>query len=126
MANALEVRVPLLDYKFVEYVFQLGGHYKLGAWGGKLILLEAFKDYLPKSLHKRAKWGFEMPIGAWLRNELRFLIDEYLSESIVKKQDFFHYDVIDKLVNEHMGGRRDTSWQLWNLIVFQHWFKKYL
>ena len=126
MANALEVRVPLLDYRFVEYVFRLGGHYKLGAWGGKLILLEAFKDYLPKSLHKRPKWGFEMPIGAWLRNELRFLIDEYLSKSIVSKQDFFYYDVIDELVNDHISGRRDTSWQLWNLIVFQHWFKKYL
>jgi asparagine synthase (glutamine-hydrolysing) len=126
MANALEVRIPLLDHRFVEYVFQLGGHSKLGAWGGKLILLEAFKDYLPRSLYKRPKWGFEMPIGAWFRNELRFLIDEYLSESIVKKQDFFRFEVINELVNDHMSGHRDTSWQLWNLIVFQHWFKKYL
>jgi asparagine synthase (glutamine-hydrolysing) len=126
MANALEVRIPLLDHRFVEYVFQLGGHSKLGAWGGKLILLEAFKDYLPRSLHKRPKWGFEMPIGAWFRNELRFLIDEYLSESIVNKQDFFRFEVINELVNDHMSGHRDTSWQLWNLIVFQHWFKKYL
>ncbi len=125
MANGLEVRVPLLDYRFVEYVFQLGGHSKLRAWGGKYILLEAFKDYLPTALHKRPKRGFEMPIGAWLRKELRFLIDEYLSEASLKRQDFFHYEVIKKLINDHMSGRQDTSWQLWNLIVFQHWFKKY-
>jgi asparagine synthase (glutamine-hydrolysing) len=125
MANALEVRVPLLDYRFVEYAFQLGSQSKLKAWGGKYILLEAFKDYLPTALHKRPKWGFEMPIGAWLRKELRFLIDEYLSEASVKKQDFFHYEIIKGLINDHMSGRQDTSWQLWNLIVFQHWFKKY-
>jgi asparagine synthase (glutamine-hydrolysing) len=66
-----------------------------------------------------------MPIGAWLREELRFLIDEYLSEASVKREDFFHYEVIKGLINAHMSGRQDTSWQLWNLIVFQHWFKKY-
>lgn len=125
MANALEVRVPLLDYRFVEYAFQLGSQSKLKAWGGKYILLEAFKDYLPTALHKRPKRGFEMPIGAWLRKELRFLIDEYLSEASVKRQDFFHYEIIKGLINDHMSGRQDTSWQLWNLIVFQHWFKKY-
>jgi asparagine synthase (glutamine-hydrolysing) len=125
MVNSLEVRVPFLDHTVVEYVFKLSGNTKLKARGGKYILLETFKELLPSALHRRPKWGFEMPIGAWLRKELRFLIDEYLREDLIQKQDFFNYGVIKGLITDHMNGRQDTSWQLWNLIVFQHWFNTY-
>jgi asparagine synthase (glutamine-hydrolysing) len=125
MANSLEVRVPLLDYIFVENVFRLKGDAKLRGKSRKYILMETFKDILPPSLHKRPKWGFEMPIGAWLRKELKFLIDEYLSEDHIKRQDFFDFEIIKNLINRHMNGRQDTSWHLWNLIVFQHWYKTY-
>jgi asparagine synthase (glutamine-hydrolysing) len=125
MANSLEVRVPFLDYTVVEYVFQLKGTTKLKGTNRKYILLETFKELLPRALHKRPKWGFEMPIGAWLRNELRFLIDEYLGEDHIKRQDFFDYEIIKALINNHINGRQDTSWHLWNLIVFQHWYRTY-
>jgi asparagine synthase (glutamine-hydrolysing) len=126
MANGLEVRVPFLDYTFVEYVFKLRGDTKLGARRGKVILLESFKDMLPASLHRRPKWGFEMPIAAWLRKELRFLVDEYLRRDLIRRQGLFDYDMIRSLVDDHMRGRRDTSWQIWNLIVFQHWHNSYM
>ena len=126
MANSLEVRVPFLDHTFVEYAFRLSGHTKLKARGGKRILLDAFKELLPPSLHNRPKWGFEMPIGAWLRKELRFLVDEYLSEELIKKQGFFNGEVIKDFIRGHMSGRQDTSWHLWNLIVFQHWYAAYM
>ena len=125
MVNSLEVRVPFLDHTLVDYVFGLSGDTKLRGKGGKYILLETFKDHLPVAIHERPKWGFEMPIGAWFRRELKFLIDEYLSEDLIKRQDFFHYEIIKGLINDHMSGRQDTSWQLWNLIVFQHWYKTY-
>ncbi|MDY7038519.1 MAG: asparagine synthase C-terminal domain-containing protein, partial [Thermodesulfobacteriota bacterium] len=126
MANSLEVRVPFLDHTFVEYAIRLKGNTKLKGKRGKFILLETFKDLLPDSIHRRPKWGFEMPIGVWLRNDLRFLIDEYLSEYLIKRQDLFNFKIIRDLINRHMNGRQDTSWQLWNLIVFQHWYKTYL
>ncbi|MBN2122725.1 MAG: asparagine synthase (glutamine-hydrolyzing) [Deltaproteobacteria bacterium] len=126
MLNSLEVRVPFLDYTFVEHVFRLSGDTKLRPGGGKRILLDTFKPLLPSLLHQRPKWGFEMPIGAWLRNELRFLIHDVLQEGDVRRQGLFHYPVILEMVRAHMGGRRDTSWHLWNLIVFQHWMKRYL
>ena len=125
MANSLEVRVPFLDHTFVEYAFRLKGNTKLRGKRGKFILMETFKDLLPPSIHKRPKWGFEMPIGAWLRNELRFLIDEYLAEGPIKKQGFFNFEIVNDLITKHLNGRQDTSWHLWNLIVFQHWYKKY-
>jgi len=125
MVNSLEVRVPFLDHTLVEYVFRLKGDTKLKGMSGKVILMETFKELLPPSLHKRPKWGFEMPIGAWLRNELRFLIDDYLAEDHIKKQDFFNFEIIKELIDRHMKGRQDTSWHLWNLIVFQHWYRTY-
>jgi asparagine synthase (glutamine-hydrolysing) len=126
MANSLEVRVPFLDYTLVQYVFGLKGSTKLGAWRGKHILLETFKDLLPPLLHNRPKWGFEMPIGVWLRKELKFLIDEYLHKDRVERQGIFDPRIIRDMVSNHMSGRQDTSWQLWNLIVFEHWYEKYI
>jgi len=126
MLNALEVRVPFLDYIFVEFAFTLQGNTKLKATGGKRILLQAFEDLLPPAIQKRPKWGFEMPIGAWLRKELRFLMDDYLDRSRIQKQGLFNHEVIERLISLHLNARQDTSWLLWNLIVFQHWHERYM
>ena len=126
MANSLEVRVPFLDHTLVDYVFSLKGSAKLGAWRGKRILIETFKDLLPPLLHNRSKWGFEMPIGAWLKKELAFLMEEYLHKDRIEKQGILDAGVIRDLVSTHMSGRQDTSWQLWSLIVFEHWYEKYI
>lgn len=126
MGNSLEVRVPFLDYTLVQYVFSLKGSTKLGAWKGKRILLETFKDLLPPLLHNRPKWGFEMPIGTWLRKELKFLVEEYLLKDRIEQQGVFNPRIIADMVSDHMSGRQDTSWQLWNLIVFEHWYEKYI
>ena len=125
MANSLEVRVPMLDHSVVEYVFQLEGNKKLQGRTGKVILTETFKKLLPPSLHKRPKRGFEIPIGAWLRKELKFLIDEYLEKDLIAKQELFRFETIHKLIDNHLNRRQDTSWHLWNLIVFQHWYRTY-
>jgi asparagine synthase (glutamine-hydrolysing) len=126
MANSLEVRVPFLDHALVQYVFRLRGSTKLGAWKGKRVLLETFKDLLPPLLHNRPKWGFEMPIGTWLKKELKFLIEEYLPRDRIERQGIFDPRIITDTVTNHMSGRQDTSWQLWNLIVFEHWYEKYI
>ena len=126
MVNSLEVRVPFLDHTLVEYVSSLQGNTKLRGRTGKYILIKTFQDLLPSSLHNRPKRGFEVPIGAWLKNDLRFLIDEYLGEEHIRRQDFFNFKIIKDLIDKHMKGKQDTSWHLWNLIVFQHWYKMYL
>ena len=126
MANSLEVRTPFLDHSVVEYAFSLKSDLKIKGKTGKYILMETFKDLLPPSLHNRPKWGFEMPIGAWLRKDLKFLIHEYLSEKSINSHDIFNYHTVKDLINRHLSGKQDTSWHLWNLIVFQHWFKTYI
>jgi len=126
MLNSLEVRVPFLDHTVVEYAFQLPGDAKLHRGRRKYILLETFKSLLPTSIHNRPKWGFEVPISVWLKNELRFLIDEYLSKAFIDDQGIFNYAAIENLKKSYLQNKSDTSWQLWNLIVFGYWFKKYL
>jgi asparagine synthase (glutamine-hydrolysing) len=126
MKNSLEVRVPFLDYRVVEQAFNMPGALKLYKGKTKYILKETFKDLLPPSLLHRPKAGFEIPISRWLKTDLRFLIEQKLAEDRIREQGIFEYEVIAKLIRGHMSNRTDTSWMLWNLIVFQHWYDKYL
>jgi len=122
MKKALEVRVPFLDHRVVELAFQIPGSMKLKGLQRKYILMETFKDLLPPSLHRRPKQGFEVPISAWLKNDLNHMLEEYLSPQLLKNQSIFSSKVVEGLKKDLMQNRRDTSWLLWNLIVFQHWY----
>ncbi len=125
MRNSLEVRVPFLDHRLVEYVFQIHGNLKLKGKKGKYILLETFKNILPPPLLNKPKWGFEIPISKWLKSELRFLINEYLSKKKIETQGIFNFKPIEKLIDDLFRNRSDTSWHLWNLIVFQAWYSRH-
>jgi len=125
MKNSLEVRVPFLDHRLVELAFQMPGFLKLKNGKTKYILKETFKDLLPPSIYRRPKAGFEVPISRWLKNELKFLLDQYLAENKIQKQGIFDPLIIKQLVGQHLSGKTDTSWMLWNLIVFQSWYENY-
>ncbi len=126
MLNSLEVRVPFLDHRVCELAFTIGGDRKLRNGRGKFILVETFKDLLPPALHNRPKWGFEMPVSAWLRNELRGLIDETLDAGRLSRQGIFDAQAVAGIVEDFRERRRDTSWQLWNLVAFQVWHETYM
>jgi asparagine synthase (glutamine-hydrolysing) len=125
MKNSLEVRVPFLDHRLVEFAFQMPGSLKLKYGKTKYILKEAFRDLLPASILRRSKSGFEMPISRWLKTDLRFLLDRYLEPDRIKAQGIFDSNIVQQLVGLHLKGETDTSWMLWNLIVFQSWYEKY-
>ena len=126
MLNSLEVRVPFLDHRVCELAFSISGGRKLRNGRGKVILVETFKDLLPPMLHNRPKWGFEMPISAWLRNELGGMIDETLETGRLSRQGIFDAQAVARLVEDFRERRRDPSWQLWNLMAFQVWHEKYM
>jgi len=128
MANSLEVRVPFLDHTVVDYAFALPIQSKIDANGRKKILRDAFRKDLPEELYNRSKKGFEVPLLKWFRAELRPLIeDDYLSEDFIEEQEIFQPAKINelkrKLFSQNPG---DSPAQVWALIVFQHWWKKWM
>jgi len=126
MKTSLEVRVPFLDHRVVEMAFQIPGSIKIRRGETKYLLKKTFKKLLPASLHHRPKSGFEIPIGRWLKMDLKFLLNQYLDEKRISQQGIFNYPIIEKLKNNYLSNRSDTSWMLWNLIVFQYWYEHYI
>ncbi len=114
-----------MDHRVCELAFSMPGDWKLRNGRAKYIFLETFRDILPPSLHNRPKWGFEMPVSQWLKSDLRYLVEDHLSQEKINGQGIFHYPVVKKLIGDLMSNRTDTSWQLWNLIAFQVWHARY-
>lgn len=124
MAVSLEARVPLLDYRVVEYAWSLPTELKLRNGHTKWILRQILYKYVPKALIERPKMGFAIPIDQWLRGPLREWIQDLLSADSMK--DHFQANTVQNLLDEHMSGKRNHQHQLWTLAMFQQWRKKWL
>jgi asparagine synthase (glutamine-hydrolysing) len=127
MANSLEVRVPFLDYEVVNFVFSLPSNYKIEGNIRKKVLQDAFRNNLPDEIYHRPKHGFEVPLLKWFRNELKSLImDDLLEDKFILDQNIFNpveiKNIKAKLFSSNPG---DVHAQIWGLIVFQYWWKKY-
>ena len=126
MANGLEVRCPLLDLEFVEFACQLPTKYKLKGLQTKYLLKKAARGILPDEIIDRRKKGFGIPIARWLRNELKDFMCDSLNETKLKRQGFFNYSYIKKLIDDHLERKVDNRKALWSLLVFQIWHETYL
>ncbi len=128
MANSLEVRVPFLDHEIVEFACSLPENYKITSSIRKRILQETFRPDLPEMLFKRPKHGFEVPLLNWFKGELNSLItDDLLSRTLIREQDIFNWEAIQSLINKlHSNDPGDSATHIWNLIVFQTWWKRYI
>lgn len=126
MACSLEVRVPLLNRVFADYVCALPLDLKLRGFTRKFIFREALRGRLPPEILGRKKHGFGMPISKWLRGELRELAEDMLSESRIRRGGLFQPAYVGRLLSDHLAGRMDNRKQLWTLLVFQLWHDRYL
>ncbi len=128
MANSLEVRSPFLDYKVVDFAFGLPSSYKIDMHLKKKIVQDAFRNMLPEELYNRPKHGFEIPLLNWFRRELWSMIDQDLMEkNFIIRQGIFNPDAVEQLKKKlHSNNPEDSPATIWALIVFQHWWKKYL
>ena len=125
MAVSLEVRAPFLDPRVAEFASSLPLEYKLNGSNGKYILKKAVEKLLPKTVTKRAKKGFGIPIAEWLRGKLNPLAHDLLSRERLIKQDLFDYEFVEKLLSEHERGIASHHKQLWTLLVFQMWYENF-
>ena len=127
MLTSLEVRVPILDHLFVEWVTSLGPEWKLRGKQQKYLLRKlAERVGVPRSVLYRRKQGFALPLKHWMRNELKDLIHSTLLEPRALQRGYFEERGIRRLLDEHFSGRRDQSDCIWRLLVFELWHRNFL
>ena len=121
MAVALEVRVPLLDHRVVEFSWRLPLHLKIRGGTGKWLLRQIAYKYLPKSLLERPKMGFAIPIDQWLRGPLKEWAGDLLSSSATNGAGLLEHKPIMEKWAEHQAGARNWQNFLWSVLMFKAW-----
>ncbi len=126
MAHSLEVRVPLLDHVFMEYVAQMPSNLKLNGKTSKYIFKEMTKKLLPEKILNRKKMGFTVPVDEWFRTDLKALYrDEVLSASQTNSQ-YFNIDYLRSMWQQHQRGHKNYGVQFWAILMFVKWAKNFL
>lgn len=124
MQNSLEVRVPMLDHRIIEFALNLNPELKYKKGESKYLLKKILYQYLPKKLFDRPKRGFSIPLIEWLQGDLSFLIDEYLNEEVIKRFGIIKYEEVVKYKEKFKKGRTYIYGRLWALIVLHQFLVK--
>jgi asparagine synthase (glutamine-hydrolysing) len=126
MACGLEVRVPLLDHRVVEYSASIPEHLKYHNGCGKYILQRLLSRYLPGALYRRPKMGFGVPIEQWLRHQLKDLMLDYLSYERLKKEGLLKPEFVEQKMDEHLNAKSNHQHRIWTLLMWEMWREKWL
>ncbi|AKU23061.1 XrtA/PEP-CTERM system amidotransferase [Massilia sp. NR 4-1] len=124
MAHALEVRVPLLDHKLVEWISGLPPEMKLNGSEGKYVFKKSMESYLPNDILYRRKQGFAVPLAAWFRGPLRERVRSSLLGPSLAATGIFNQAYLNEMVEQHQSGRRDYSAPIWTLLMFEAFLRK--
>jgi asparagine synthase (glutamine-hydrolysing) len=125
MACSLEVRVPLLDRRVVEFAAALPPELRLRGMTTKYVLKRAMRGRLPADIIRRPKKGFGVPLGRWFRGELGTLLYDVCASDAVRRAGLFRPEVVERLLREHREGRRDHRKKLYTLLAWQLWAARY-
>ena len=126
MACSLEVRVPYLDYRVVEFAARIPVDLKVRGRQQRYIQKRSFQNRLPDEVLNRRKRGFGAPVGAWLRGELRPMIEDLLHPDRLQRQGLFEPHAVRRIVDDHMHKRSDGADALLALLTFQIWHQEFL
>ena len=126
MAASIECRAPFLDHELVELTSRIPSNLKVRGLEMKYLFKKVVKPWLPEEILRRKKRGFGAPMGAWLRNDLKALVQETLSETQVKRRGLFHWEVVQKVISSHDQQRGDHTDQLLALINLELWCRIFL
>jgi len=124
MSRSLETRVPFLDKDVVNLAWRIPTAMKIKNKEGKWILKKILNKYVPKEYFDRPKMGFGIPLGDWLRDDLREWAENLLNKKDLESEGYFNSDLVLKLWNEHQNNKRDWQSILWPILIFQSWKKE--
>lgn len=124
MNVSLETRIPFLDHRVIDFAWRLPLTMKMRNGQGKWLLRQVLYKYVPKELIERPKTGFSVPIGMWLRGPLREWATALLEEKLLHAEGFFDPYPIRQKWQEHLSGRRNWHYYLWNILMFQAWLER--
>lgn len=124
MLYSLETRVPLLDYRVIEFAFNLNSELKMKGKIMKYILKEILYDYLPKDFFDRPKQGFSIPLNKWLKTDLRYLLEKYTSSTIIERHNLLNYTKVDSIKKKYLAGRDYLFNRLWAVVVLHWWLEE--
>jgi len=119
----IETRAPLLDRHVIEFAWQLPLCVHIQGGEGKWVLRRILDKYVPQELVDRPKTGFGVPIGEWLRGPLLDWAEALLDANRLGREGFFQPEPIRKAWEEHLSGREDWQYHLWDILMFQAWFE---
>jgi asparagine synthase (glutamine-hydrolysing) len=126
MAHGLECRQPMLDYRLVEFAAALPSRLKFHPAGStKRLLRDTFGPLLPRQIWTRKKMGFGVPLGSWFQNELKEMTIGRLLGTDARCHQFFRPDAIGRLIEQHMSGRVNHCYRLWNLLFLETWLRRW-
>lgn len=126
MSASLEGREPLLDHRVVDFVAQLPEQFKIKDKNKKYLLKEIVHDYVPKEIMERPKMGFGVPVFNWLRTDLRYYADEYMSDAAFEKHGLFKKEAVDHIMRNFYKGDKNYNSLFWYLLMFQMWYKRWM
>ncbi|MHC4696857.1 MAG: asparagine synthase (glutamine-hydrolyzing) [Planctomycetota bacterium] len=124
MMHSLEIRVPFLDYRVVEFAAPLPGSFKIDRGLRKRILMDAYRGRLPDIVLDRSKQGFEVPIGEFLRGPLREMFSDTVTRDVVESFGLLSYDGVETILSEHLARRADHADLLFALLSLCWWQRR--
>ncbi|MBO3097922.1 asparagine synthase (glutamine-hydrolyzing) [Gelidibacter pelagius] len=125
MAFSVEVRSPFLDYRIVEYARTLPMHFRYEKGKQKKILRDILKDYIPEEVFNQPKRGFAVPIGDWMRTELKEEFLKALNDEFLNKVPNLNVLKFKRLLSEHMEQKEDHTAYIWKLYVLSKWYDEF-
>ena len=126
MLVSLEARVPLLDHHLVEFAATIPDEYKVRNGQTKYLLKKIAERFLPPEVIYRPKQGFAVPLSGWILYEWKDMTMELLLGDRARGRGIFQKQFLQKIIEEHLGGRRDHAGTIWTLMVLELWFREHI